>query len=252
MSNLSNEQVAQLTDLINARLAEFGPRMFDDLSPGVVRVAHDVIEAYWGMDLPDAGDWPKPQPVIQGCDSHWAPRGFPASDDGPIHFSDDLSLAAAPSGFPPPPKNVEKLTRANVPELQHTRANDEKLTSVNGNGHHAAAEQAEAVLIKLPRSLEEVDAEVDDQATQADNHARFEACWPAVMRELQNMAMGGYMPTMPAWDAARPVTLPKAHALLKRLDMNWTDIAAEAGLKLTPRQAKIATSMAEGSTDEPK
>lgn len=215
MSNLSKEQLEELTALINARLAEFGPRMFDDLSPGIVRVAHDVIEAYWGSEEAEKRDLP----YVWDIGDNPAPH-------------DDLPLAAAPSGFPPPPKSVEKY-------------------STNGNGHHAAVEPAAigtggAATIAMPRSLAMVDAAIDDQATQADNQARFEQDRLQLVAALREMAMGGYMPTQAAWNMARPVNLPLADSLIKRYGIKWTDLAAEAGLKLTLRQAKPG-----GSTDEP-
>jgi hypothetical protein len=47
MSSLTDEQLSHLTDTINKRLDEFNlfpdTPAFDDISPGIVRIAHDVI-----------------------------------------------------------------------------------------------------------------------------------------------------------------------------------------------------------------
>lgn len=52
MSNLSKEQVTELTERINGRFAEFdveGSRVFEWVTPGVVRLVFDVINE-WCMD----------------------------------------------------------------------------------------------------------------------------------------------------------------------------------------------------------
>lgn len=53
MSNLTAEQVRELTERINGRLAEFNTEsapIFDQVSAGVVRLVHDVIEEMWDVD----------------------------------------------------------------------------------------------------------------------------------------------------------------------------------------------------------
>lgn len=60
--SLSKEQLEELTERVNARLAEFGERMFDPMSAGVVRIVVDVIEAHWDVDgvSVEVRAWPKP------------------------------------------------------------------------------------------------------------------------------------------------------------------------------------------------
>lgn len=46
MPNLSSEQLAELTARFNARLLEFGEKMFDEQTPGVVRLFYDEVERW--------------------------------------------------------------------------------------------------------------------------------------------------------------------------------------------------------------
>lgn len=206
MSNISNEHLQELTAAINVRLSEFGANIFHDLPPGIVRIAHDVIQEYWGMDLPDAGDWPK---------ARSAPMREPAgrAADAPAN---DLYDGYARANAQPRMLESEQLVTISAPEPI-------TVAEPNGNGHYA-----DSVADPMPRE------------------PSFEADRVAIVRELQKMAMGNHMPTQAAWNMARPVNLPKADTLCKRYALNWTDLAAEAGLALTPRQAKMSN-----STDEP-
>lgn len=47
MSELAKEQLQELTDLINARLAEFENSLMPTLTPGIVRTSHDVIKKWY-------------------------------------------------------------------------------------------------------------------------------------------------------------------------------------------------------------
>jgi hypothetical protein len=46
VSNLTREQLAELTERVNDRLLEFGPDLFDRPSPGVVRLMVEVFEEW--------------------------------------------------------------------------------------------------------------------------------------------------------------------------------------------------------------
>ena len=47
MSNLTCDQLSELTALVNSRRAEFGEGMFAELTLGEVRTAYDVIVQWW-------------------------------------------------------------------------------------------------------------------------------------------------------------------------------------------------------------
>jgi hypothetical protein len=52
-----------------------------------------------------------------------------------------------------------------------------------------------------------------------------------VIAELQHQAMGGVMPTMTAFDAAKPGNWASAQAQMARLGTKWNELAEAAGLK---------------------
>ncbi|MCC6457842.1 MAG: hypothetical protein IT328_22995 [Caldilineaceae bacterium] len=53
-----------------------------------------------------------------------------------------------------------------------------------------------------------------------------------LVAEVKRQAMGGVMPTMAAFDMARPATWATAQAHLVRLNLTWSDLAKEADLTL--------------------
>lgn len=59
-----------------------------------------------------------------------------------------------------------------------------------------------------------------------------------LVAEVKRLSMGGMMPTMAAFDDARPATWATAQAHLIRLGLTWETLADEAGLKLKPRGVK--------------
>lgn len=63
---LTNEQLRELTALINARLAEFHPMALPTLSPGIVRLVYGVLQEWqWEQETPaiPTTDLPWSQPV---------------------------------------------------------------------------------------------------------------------------------------------------------------------------------------------
>jgi len=60
-----------------------------------------------------------------------------------------------------------------------------------------------------------------------------------LVKELQRQAMANTMPTQAAFDAAKPANWATAVAHCKRLNMNWNELAAEAGLKPNPRGVRV-------------
>lgn len=55
--------------------------------------------------------------------------------------------------------------------------------------------------------------------------------------EVRRQAMGGTVPPIKAFDAARPKTWATAWAHLQRLKMSWSEVVAEAGLKPNPLES---------------
>jgi hypothetical protein len=107
----------------------------------------------------------------------------------------------------------------------------------------------------MPRTLEEVDAvnndtssELDDRDSDEDGDEPEERTTKAdlmsmrmppeekasILREclaaMQDMAEGGVMPSMVAWNERKPEHLPKADTLLKRHDLTWRNLSEYAHL----------------------
>lgn len=118
---LTTEQLSELTERINARLAEFGADM-PQLSRGIVRMAHDVIEEWW-EGAPK--QWPQP------------PADDPVLDAYSIGFERGKEVAKPK----PEPKFVTQT--APVAETVAATLGPEHVIVTplkNGNGHHELPE----------------------------------------------------------------------------------------------------------------
>jgi hypothetical protein len=199
MSNLSTEQLAELTERINGRIAEFDNPLLAALSPGVVRLAFGEIEDWMAeqessLEL-GASAWLSPAPSTIIPDDAICAE-IRRETEELAREREEVDEVKAPS--PPTPEPV--LTAQAVASLgpEHTVVTPLKS---NGNGKHGTVKPR----THLP-SLEEM------------------------VKELRRQAMGGVMPTMAAFDAARPANWSTAQAHLLRLATTWGDLAEAAGL----------------------
>lgn len=234
MTNLSKEELAELTRRANARLAEFDDDGMSNLSVGYMRIAVDVFMEWQAEQGPlwvsqpssfDAGFERGVQAARRdGGDSIMAsgpiPNGitFGPPANGVVAHEDD-----SPE---PPPKRDEKLTevtpprpigRDRVPAPDVARA---QLATALAAGQ---ADDLQVMLAGRSRKLREADA-IDKRARQPTREQ--------FIAEVQSMAMGGVMPTMAVFDDARPATWSTAWAIVQRLGFaNWSEVGKEAGLK---------------------
>lgn len=111
MSNLSTEQLEELTLLVNRRRDEFGPGVLEPLSPGEIRMMHDVLEQWWMED-----DLPAAQPT-----------GMPHDED----LLQDIYHAGFAHGktSAPPEPDPDRL-------VTHVAQEPESPLGPNGNGNH--------------------------------------------------------------------------------------------------------------------
>lgn len=177
------------------------------------------------------------------------------------------------------PKSDEKLTTAlephsngHLPALPDPDIARERLAqavAVGNNGQHNLV-----AVLKTPRTLAEVDAEVasvwgdDDPADDdtddapakrvrpngkrtprprptgyATKHAKpqrtMQPDLAQLVAEVQRQAMAGVMPSQAQFDDAKPATWPLVSGLCQRLGVSWDDLRLKAGLKPREPQAKL-------------
>jgi len=192
MSNLTSEQLTELTELVNERLQEFnlsGQLFFEVLSRGQVRLYYGIFEAWFFEKHLHAKVFVKDEVHIVSPPAQ--PALHPEGSREPI-----LDGAAAtvhqPASVTVKPGNSLGAPLATVP-------------NENGNGAHT--HHTEAAPIRHVSNAQ-------------------------IIAELQSMAMGGKMPTMTQWDESKPATWPGAGAFTKRFNKGWAEIAKEAGLEL--------------------
>lgn len=190
MNNLTTEQLTELTERINARLAEFGTLLaMPKLAPGVVRMAHDVI-----------AEW----------------RAQESSDFALLHDEDGRTYEQTPWSHlmvasEPEPEAVATVTPEVKPYTNgHTNDNGTK-----------------------PSLSAQVTATLGPEHTVVTpiKYAHLPT-FDELVAEVKRQAMGGVMPTMAAFDMARPAVWATAQAHLVRLNLTWSDLAQEAGLTL--------------------
>lgn len=119
---MNTQQLTELTNRINERLAEFGEGVFSVMPAGVVRLVHGVIEEWWEAD---EKAWPK----------------IPADDPVLDAYSMGYERGKEVAKPKPEPKFVTQTppvaeTVAAVLGPEHTVVTPLK---TNGNGHHEAA-----------------------------------------------------------------------------------------------------------------
>lgn len=261
MSNLTSDQAAKLTSQVNDRIAEFGTGVLGNLSPGIVRLLHDVV-----MEWLETGDdaprpWPAPDEeaalILDGYHAGFARGEETMRRKLSPAFVEDIP-APAPTVYtngnghaPDPEPSHSGNSRVNSPERDP--ADDEADDSTPdadvwkiGSAADPEPEPIPDVALALPtamertlsrpkpRTLAEVDAERARQAARSGPRKPLKMYRPTrdeLIRELKRQAMAGVMPTGAAFDLAKPTNWASASAQAKRFNMSWTELALDAGLK---------------------
>lgn len=121
---LTGDELKELTERINARLLEFGDKVFDPVAPGVVRLIHSVL-GEWEADRAVACE-PDPAPV--------APVLFvPPPPRGAVTIESNANTITVPNG------NGHALSAQAAATLgrEHTLVTPLKATArVAPNGNH--------------------------------------------------------------------------------------------------------------------
>lgn len=188
MNTLSSNQLIVLTNRINARLSEFG-EVFEPTTPGVVRLAHDVIEQWRCEEVPPA--------TVEAVAMEAAQEeklALPAKD---LNSFDPIQELASVPPVAEPYRNGHATSIATQPVTK-------SVATTLGPEHTVVTPLKEGSLPTRGMLVEEV----------------------------KRQAMGGVMPTMDAFNMARPALWATAQAHLTRLDLSWGELAQEAGLAL--------------------
>lgn len=213
MSNLTPSELDELTARINARFEEFSVgdlAVFEPVTRGVVRLVLSVIEEWQQPPLSTITPNPPAPPL----------KVIGVGDDPHAYIQ-------------PAPKYI----KPSVMEVATTNG-------TNGNGH---AKELSSQAQPLPTTTLTASA----KATLGPEHVVVNPLRdePALSRrgnvlptreeliaELKRQSMAGVMPTLAAFDEARPANWATAGAHMKRFNMTWEELAHEAGLKPNPRR----------------
>lgn len=274
MSSLKLGQVAELTERVRARLAEFGEDAFDQPSLGVIRLVYDVIEEWHeeqAVSSAPVGESPDAQ-LAEGVqiglqlaalkrDTERAngsvkPEPAPASPLI-IHAPGTFVGIGAP---PPKPASAPCLAetqeecdallaqagaqaKAAVEEIgRRTRARDAGVR-VSTDGVHISTESATALGVEhtlvtplKPRTLAEVDADEKRFAQLGSDEKAAQL--RAIVNELRMLSAHGEMPSMAEWDERKPDDLPRAAAITQRHKLSWGRLAEYADLRFDLNERK--------------
>lgn len=142
----------------------------------------------------------------------------------------EIATATEPTSGPlyiAPDKLASNLTTAiDRAEKEHV---------ANGNGH--AKELSSQAIATLGPEHVVVNPLRDDTAKGRGNMLPTRE---ELIAEVRRQAMGGVMPTMAAFNDARPANWATAQAHLTRLGLSWEQLTEESGLKPNPRGPKQA------------
>jgi hypothetical protein len=213
MSRLTDEQLSELTALINARLDEFDVSLMPKLSRGVVRVAHDEIIRFheergesWAMQR--ISEVRITAEMAMKLSKQGYALGYEAAN---------REMSPAPKGFP----DEAEDKRNGIPAWRQgddyaPQKGDEKLSDAR-----AATGNPLGLVPAEPAADEPVQRYGKGIVPTLDQ----------VLAELRRESMGGVMPTMAQFDEARPATWATAAAHLVRLKLSWPQLAELAELK---------------------
>lgn len=227
---ISKEQLAELTELVNERIAEWefletmsiGSR----LSRGVVRLVFDVIDEWhneqcWQQDEQEAtveiDPLPAPRVIIRDSNTTSLRIEPPvtASNGNGVTLSESAVATLGPEHTvvtPVPPEASPEVAEG----------------SLEG--------RSVGLVPRRPRTLGEAD-EILDLAQGSELKA---ALLREILGELQVMSKGGEMPSMVEYDERRPLHLGNARAITVRYKLTWARLAECANLRfdLTERKAR--------------
>lgn len=210
MSNLKLGQLAELTERVRARLAEFGEGAFDLPSLGVIRLVYDVIEEWHEESTP------------------LMPQKADAEDGELLTIA---YVAGVERGKAiAKPVEPERLATMSAPAVE--------APATNGNGQHHS-EQATAALgpeHTVVTPLQD-DAIADSKSLRMGSEEKA-AELRSIVNELRMLSAHGEMPSMAEWDEKKPDDLPRAATLCQRHKLSWGRLAEYADLTFDLNERK--------------
>lgn len=274
MSSLKLGQVAELTERVRARLAEFGEDVFDLPSLGVIRLVYDVIEEWReeqefvlaaapggeSLDIQltegvqigrqlvalrrDANRRIDPDYNLIKIRTDDAPRFAPATiadahTNGGIANANGSTAGdvAAPE---PTTLSFVHVAPPDPPGMQIVAAASNIHAPQPISAEAATALGVEHTLVTplKPRTLAEVDADEKRFAQLGSDEKAAQL--RAIVNELRMLSAHGEMPSMADWDEKKPEDLPRATTLLQRHKLTWGQLAqyADLGFDLNERRGR--------------
>lgn len=256
MSSLKLGQVAELTERVRARLAEFGEDVFDLPSLGVIRLVYDVIEE-WHEEQAVS-----PAPVGESPDAQLAEgvqiglqlaalrrdaervNGSPKPEPAPApclaetQEECDALIAAAGAAAKQAVKDLGTRTRVRDAEARASTNVVHAPPPINTEVVSALGVEHTLVTLLQPRTLAEVDADEKRFAQLGSDEKAAQL--RAIVNELRMLSAHGEMPSMADWDEKKPEDLPRATTLLQRHKLSWGRLAeyADLGFDLNERRGR--------------
>jgi hypothetical protein len=209
VSNLTTEQLTTLTERMNERLAEFGIEgvdCFDPMRPGAAGF-YDAEEA--GLD--------------KVAEAELKSHGLYVNDeDGKEDIPTDR----------PPDEPLYYPPGANITSGQASESNGNHATQNHAQKYSELAPQVAATLGPEHVIVTPLKTRKRKDVPQPLGHkGNVLPTREELIAELQRQAMGGAMPSLMAFNSARPGNWATAAAHMQRLGASWEELRQEAGLK---------------------
>jgi len=258
MSDLTTEELADVSACIHARIKEFDSAIMHKPSRGEVRLYFDEIARwmvehdYWGADGPDEDDaWESDRgghadddPLgdvyhagfMRGREVGRQEAGSAGAPQGPRLVTHSAPIDDPPTGDPPPAANRRAGEKSGVSLIDITDFTEawpnlaDQPDGIDVFPNLPIAGEPDPPAPSLPTINTNGSADSDRAARQAELET--------VVDILRGIAVDGEMPTVAQYDAARRGDCPGWVTLSKRHGLTWADIARRAGLRYT-RQGSL-------------
>lgn len=223
MTHLTSEQIIDITDRVIERFAEFGgaaqslPRM----TPGAIRIIVDVIDEWRAERVPVVN--------MNGNGKHNDPE--PAEYEAYDDPHEEL-VQWRPAATLGPEYTMVTPLKPKPPEADVAR---EKIAVALANGSDG---ELAALVNRAQRAPARTLGDVDKRSRQQVGHnGNVLPTREQVIKAVQEMAMGGVMPSQNTFNESKPANWATASAHLQRLNMSWNDLAVAA--ELTPTRVQV-------------
>ena len=239
MSELSTVQLAELAARVNERRAEFGPQMFDPLSPGEVRLLYDAV-LEWRQEKEDGGahvlwkDGPTEIALADGeLVERWRPmreiRSDQLSANGHAPIDDPPAIHAPITPVPLP----STLAEVDAEATAHHQPPPVAPPAPVAPDITPAHERSPAHQQKLDHMAHKRKVAQGAREREARKSERPLPTREEFLAEVKRQAMGGVVPTMKVFDDAKPAVWASAWAHMQRLGLkDWSEVAELCGLEI--------------------